>query len=176
MHTEQYRGSFIGYFPSDNPKYSIMVLINKPQSNYYGSLSAAPLFKIISDKIFSGDREINKSSYEQINQIEMPVTKNGYRDDLKKTLAYVHVPYKDVTNPSLWISTEVQNDIVFFKNHEELDNKVPCFDFMGARDAVFLAESLGLNPIIKGRGFVYHQSINPGVGFKQGTSIILDLK
>jgi cell division protein FtsI (penicillin-binding protein 3) len=52
MHTEEYRASFVGYFPSDNPRYSIMVVINKPQTNYYGALAAAPVFKEIADIIF----------------------------------------------------------------------------------------------------------------------------
>jgi len=51
----QYISSFVGYFPADNPKYSCIVVIHKPNKSkgYYGSTVAAPVFKKISDKIHS---------------------------------------------------------------------------------------------------------------------------
>lgn len=51
----QYISSFVGYFPADKPKYSCIVVIHKPNKSkgYYGSTVAAPVFKKISDKIYS---------------------------------------------------------------------------------------------------------------------------
>jgi cell division protein FtsI (penicillin-binding protein 3) len=50
-----YQGSFVGYFPTDKPKYTICVVIRtKPHSgSYYGGTLAAPVFRMISDKIFA---------------------------------------------------------------------------------------------------------------------------
>ena len=47
-----YISSFVGYFPAENPKYSCIVVINKPNKNkgYYGSDVAAPVFKRIAEK------------------------------------------------------------------------------------------------------------------------------
>lgn len=50
-----YISSFVGYFPANNPKYSCIVVINKPNKTlgYYGSSVAAPVFKKIAEKIQS---------------------------------------------------------------------------------------------------------------------------
>ncbi|MGA2296236.1 MAG: penicillin-binding transpeptidase domain-containing protein [FCB group bacterium] len=42
-----YMASFIGFFPVDNPKIVIMVLLDSPQGNYYGGSTAAPIFRNI---------------------------------------------------------------------------------------------------------------------------------
>ena len=53
-HTK-YISSFVGYFPADEPKYSCIVVIHKPNKKlgYYGSIVAAPVFKQIANKIYS---------------------------------------------------------------------------------------------------------------------------
>ena len=49
----QYIASFVGYFPSDNPKYTGIVVIHEPKKSkgYYGGTVAAPVFKRIAQKI-----------------------------------------------------------------------------------------------------------------------------
>ncbi|MGA3014704.1 MAG: penicillin-binding protein 2, partial [Bacteroidales bacterium] len=50
----KYKGSFVGYFPADHPRYSIIVVINNPsKGKYYGGAVAAPVFKEIADHIFA---------------------------------------------------------------------------------------------------------------------------
>lgn len=50
-----YISSFVGYFPAENPKYSCIVVIHKPdkKKGYYGSIVAAPVFKKIAQKIYT---------------------------------------------------------------------------------------------------------------------------
>jgi len=50
-----YISSFAGYFPVENPKYSCIVVIHKPEKEigYYGNIVAAPVFKKIAQKIYS---------------------------------------------------------------------------------------------------------------------------
>lgn len=52
---KQYIASFSGYFPADNPKYSCIVVIYKPNTEigYYGNVVAAPVFKKIAKKIYT---------------------------------------------------------------------------------------------------------------------------
>ncbi len=47
----KYVSSFIGYFPSDNPKYLALVIIDEPVGEYYGSTVAAPYAKNVFEKI-----------------------------------------------------------------------------------------------------------------------------
>ena len=51
----QYISSFVGYYPVEEPKYSCIVVIHKPNKTkgYYGATVAAPVFKTIAKKIFN---------------------------------------------------------------------------------------------------------------------------
>ncbi|MGA1150094.1 MAG: penicillin-binding protein [Flavobacteriaceae bacterium] len=51
----QYISTFVGYFPVEEPKYSCIVVIHRPNKakGYYGSTVAAPVFKNIAKKIFN---------------------------------------------------------------------------------------------------------------------------
>lgn len=60
-----YASSFAGFFPADNPKYSCVVVIHKPNvaRGYYGADVAGPVFKRIAQKIFTdvpSTNEINR--------------------------------------------------------------------------------------------------------------------
>ena len=50
----QYISSFAGYFPAENPLYSMIVVIHKPNSkdNYYGNIVAAPVFDSIAQFVY----------------------------------------------------------------------------------------------------------------------------
>ncbi|MEO0143404.1 MAG: penicillin-binding protein 2 [candidate division WOR-3 bacterium] len=45
--------SFIGFFPVDNPRYLIYVVLDEPKKNKFGGTSAAPLFRKIAKEIIS---------------------------------------------------------------------------------------------------------------------------
>ena len=51
----RYISSFVGYFPAENPKYSCIVVIHKPnfRTGYYGADVSGPVFKRIAQKIFT---------------------------------------------------------------------------------------------------------------------------
>ena len=51
----QYIASFAGYFPADNPEYSCIVVIHKPNKKigYYGNVVAAPVFEQIAHQIYT---------------------------------------------------------------------------------------------------------------------------
>ena len=51
----QYISSFVGYFPVEQPQYSCVVVIHRPDKSkgYYGATVAAPVFRTIAKKIFN---------------------------------------------------------------------------------------------------------------------------
>ncbi|WP_026839569.1 penicillin-binding protein [Gillisia sp. JM1] len=51
----RYISSFVGYFPADNPKYTSIVVIHKPNSKIgiYGADVSGPVFKRIAQKIYT---------------------------------------------------------------------------------------------------------------------------
>ncbi len=50
----QYIASFVGYFPADHPKYSMIVVVHKPnpEKGYYGNSVAAPVFETLAEYIY----------------------------------------------------------------------------------------------------------------------------
>jgi cell division protein FtsI (penicillin-binding protein 3) len=53
--TLKYASSFVGYFPSDKPKYTILVYINNPNPirGFYGSVVAGNVVKTIAEKLLN---------------------------------------------------------------------------------------------------------------------------
>ena len=49
--TDKYTSSFVGYAPSDNPKISILIMLDEPKGSYYGGTIAAPVFQEIASKV-----------------------------------------------------------------------------------------------------------------------------
>lgn len=51
----EYISSFAGYFPADNPKYSCIVVIHKPNKSvgYYGADVSGPVFKSVAQKVYA---------------------------------------------------------------------------------------------------------------------------
>ena len=51
---KEYQSSFAGYFPADNPQYSCIVVVSKPNIEiaYYGNIVAGPVFKAIADEVY----------------------------------------------------------------------------------------------------------------------------
>ena len=59
---KHYVSSFVGYFPADNPKYSCIVVVHKPNTSnndYYGADVAGPVFKRIAQKIYTDTPSTN---------------------------------------------------------------------------------------------------------------------
>jgi cell division protein FtsI (penicillin-binding protein 3) len=82
-----YASSFTGYFPAENPKYSCIVVVHKPntsKNNYYGADVAGPVFKRIAQKVFTdvpSTNEIKDLKKKFKNQENSYIT---YNDKLNK--------------------------------------------------------------------------------------------
>ena len=62
----KYVSSFVGYFPADEPKYSCIVVIHKPnkKKGYYGNVVAAPVFERIARKVYTETPLIEEMDFE----------------------------------------------------------------------------------------------------------------
>ena len=47
---EKYVASFVGFAPMENPKIAVLVVVDEPKKQHYGSIVAAPAFKAIAQK------------------------------------------------------------------------------------------------------------------------------
>ena len=73
-----YISSFAGYFPAEDPKYSCIVVIHKPNKTkgYYGNVVAAPVFKKIAQKIYSETPIVQDQKFSN----EINIIKEGDND------------------------------------------------------------------------------------------------
>ncbi|MFW6347286.1 MAG: penicillin-binding transpeptidase domain-containing protein [Cyclonatronaceae bacterium] len=51
----RYRASFVGFYPSENPQYVALVMLDEPQTSIYGGVTAGPVFRNIARRIAALD-------------------------------------------------------------------------------------------------------------------------
>ncbi len=179
-HIDEYRASFVGFFPADNPKYSCIVVVNKPQGDYYGGTIAAPIFKKIALKILTQDDELNPQKLEETGEFafsQVPYSKSGYKDDADMVFSSVQIPIGQKGNYKTdWITTKKHRHSVEYLNRNVKKNFVPDVTDMGAKDAVYLLESMGLNVKLSGRGSIVSQSIRPDTPIGKNMKILIELR
>ena len=91
---QDYVASFAGFFPVENPKYSCLVVIHKPnkRKGYYGATVAAPVFQKIAQKIYVSAPVSEEIANEHPNISELKVADKKYYSLLnseKKTVPNV---------------------------------------------------------------------------------------
>jgi len=173
-------GSFVGYFPADKPIYScIVILKTQSKSNYYGNIAAAPVFKKISDKLYVTSKKWKNKIENKKKKVvlsNVPYTKDGNRIDIDYVFNYLKTPVKVRGKiSSAWVITKTHNNFVEYQNRKIYLNKVPKVIGMGLKDALYILETLGLNVVVKGKGAVKEQSINPGSIVKKNQRILIKL-
>lgn len=65
----QHQASFVGFYPSEAPKYSTIVVIysKKTKKNYYGATWAGPVFRDIAENIYASSPEWNEEWDEKLD-------------------------------------------------------------------------------------------------------------
>lgn len=173
-----YTASFVGYFPADNPMYSIIVVIHKPtKGKYYGSQVAAPVFKEIADKIFATQFQLTKPiNLAKIDtQLPPPIIKYGKSKDIENLVSELHLPADSSSLRSDWAVCMNSPEKIDLKNRFIATKQVPNVKGMGLKDALFVLENLGLSVEPIGEGTIIYQSIEPGTRIHPGDKIFLKL-
>lgn len=174
----RYQASFCGYFPANNPKYSMIVLINEPTNKlYYGGAVAAPVFKEVADKVYATQLEINPGIEKQYvkNTTMVPVAKVGYRTETEYIYNKLGVSMSGNTK-STWVHTAQYDNSVKIAEVDVPENAVPNVIGMGLQDAIYLLENAGLRTVARGKGRVVGQSIAAGTQIVKGNTIGLELR
>lgn len=178
-----YQASFVGYFPADKPKYSIIVVVSAPSNDaYYGAEVAGPIFKSVADKIYSSSLDIHEQVNDYSNPrgiILGPYVKSGSTEDIRTIFTGLKIPQMNNLPDAEWMKTIYKDSVFVYSENPAktmLSNGfVPNLNGMGAKDALFLLENHGLNVKITGSGKIRSQSIPPGTAYKKGVSITLVL-
>lgn len=176
-----YQGSFVGYFPSEKPKYTICVVVRtRPHAGtYYGGSLAAPVFRMISDKIFASDMGAWTAGIDSVvkkgdRSITGKAATAAVYHELSKALG-IHAGIPEWNTRALTrISTDSNHKAELVRQHLPAGT-VPDLSGMSLRDAVYLLERAGIVVEVKGRGVVISQSIPPGSTIAKGAVINIQL-
>ena len=174
-----YLVSFCGYFPSEAPKYSCIVAIQKSGLPASGGLMAGSVFSEIAERVYAKHLAKDLKEAKDSTSRLMPDVKNGDLIATQYVLDAINVEtngFNEDSEKPIWgnISHNPENIIL---NKKDIDSKkVPSVIGMGAKDAVFLLESLGLKVQIIGIGKVKTQSIPAGNQINRGKTIQLRLQ
>ncbi len=170
-----YRASFVGYFPADNPQYSMIIVIHNPKGWIYtGSQVAAPVFRDIADKIFATHINLPTKDFERPLMANLPVFKAGNYYDIRKIYRHFNGNTGNIPETQ-WVSANVNGDTVVFRDREFIQNLVPNVVGMSLKDALYILENAEMEVRFTGKGTVRKQSIRPGLRIKPRQVIILEL-
>lgn len=175
-----YQGSFVGFFPADKPKYTICVVIRtKPHSGaYYGGTIAAPVFRMVADKIFANNMGSWDGPLDSIGRVEQgrmigrKATANSYETLL--SAVGKKMPVQAAPTGMVQLSMDSAKKVTMQQQPVWL-GVMPDVKGMGLRDAVYLLEHQGVRVDVQGRGKVQAQSVAPGTRIAKGQNIIIQL-
>lgn len=88
----EYISSFAGYFPADEPKYSCIVVIHKPDKSvgYYGADVSGPVFKSVAQKVYATSPLTSEVDVKDVLVADNEDSHNGYYK--KAQQKYAEVP------------------------------------------------------------------------------------
>ena len=173
----QYKGSFVGYFPADNPKYSmIVVIVNPRKGKYYGGAVAAPVFRELSDRLYAIRPDIIiPLPHDTISSL-LPFAQAGQMKDLEDAFNLLGLNAHPENGQSPYGRPVASGDKISLTTAPVARGTMPDVTGMGLKDALFLLESQGLNVLVNGKGTVVRQSINPGLPIDKGMPVVIDLQ
>jgi cell division protein FtsI (penicillin-binding protein 3) len=177
-YVNRYYTSFAGFFPSDQPKYSCIVVIDNPKGyQQEGSDVAAPVFKEIADKIYAQDLNIHDELPEEflVEDGVFPVIRSGYYHDLALICNTLGISNHTQKESPEWVQTRPVSNSIYWKENMVDGRKVPDVRGMTLRDALYVLENLGLKVSYEGSGRVELQSEPPGARALNGSVIKLKL-
>lgn len=179
--TAGHQVAFCGYFPADEPKYSCIVVIRQPRNGYpSGGTMSGGVVKAIAEKVYASHMSFDIRDMERDSlAVVTPLPKGGDLDALADVLDELDIDTDTDSLETKWVVTRLTEDDkerVKLRDLPIRQGLVPNVVGMGAKDAVYLLESAGLQVSINGLGRVSSQSVSPGARASKGQSVSLTLK
>jgi cell division protein FtsI (penicillin-binding protein 3) len=158
-----YNASFVGYWPAAAPKYSMIVVVYGLKGRvYYGNQVSGPIFRRIVDWTYATQNEsgVVQADMNTITSGMYSGEIHGFGPDYDEIFGHVDVTYN---NPGRWVVGSATEEGYISSEKAKISvQKMPDLEGMGARDAVYVLENLGMQVAVKGYGKVSRQSLRPG--------------
>ncbi|MDR3350032.1 MAG: PASTA domain-containing protein [Prevotellaceae bacterium] len=172
---KKHQASFVGFFPSEAPKYSAIVVLYSEvtRDNFYGATWAAPVFKQIADKLYVANDEWISTAQAEKNT--MPLVKGGKKTEIAEVLEELKIPLHPQPKGVQWVGVLSKENHVQEVAKKITANEIPSVMNMGLKDALFLLENMDLAVRFSGKGRVLKQSPEAGTKLVKGQQIFLEL-
>lgn len=174
----KYQASFCGYFPADNPKYSMIVVVQNPtKGSYYAASVAGPVFREVADVVFGSDLEMEGQNKmpQLVGNTKLPDVKGKYKKSTQNVYKAFGVKALLASNNQEELGIDTNSGIAY-KEVKMNKGLVPNVEGMGLKDALFVLGNSGLSPVVKGKGEVKSQSLTAGTPIYKGTRILIELE
>lgn len=176
----RHQASFAGFFPSDKPKYSCIVVLYsaKTRQNFYGGTWATPIFKQISDHIYTTHPEWEAPvKAKGVKPQDHPVIAGGLASEVNTTLNTLPLKGETGNIPKEgWITITNKENRIEAKRMKIETGVIPDVRGLGLKDALYILENEGYSVSFEGRGRVGDMTPQPGDTVKFGSAVKLTLK
>ena len=176
--SSRYLISFVGYFPYENPKYSMIVCMQKP-APASGGAHCGPVFVKIAEGVMARNLAPGELPARDSIRPATPFVANGdmaaARRVLNATGQSVHTADVLPAEAYAWGEAEVGAESVSITSRTPRKGIMPSVEGMGLRDALYLLESMGVKVKAEGSGIVTRQSKPAGAALQKGEVIHIQL-
>ncbi len=171
-----YQASFIGYFPAEQPKYTIAVVIQNSRESklVYGADVSGSVFKEISDRIYG--RYLSTTTLPVQSAPDSSVVGYyGVKNEVNDIFSWMKMPRMDSAGGSAWQYLTVRGSQakITAATTGSRETEMPGVIGMGLKDAIALLEARGAKVIVTGRGRVLSQVPAAGSSYKKGQQVSL---
>lgn len=193
QYSNKYLASFVGFFPVEDPKYVILILLNEPKTSGYGGFTAGPIFRETAKRIAGLDSDIQRSmSPKEAPELftKAPSLIGTNLSDTKKLLEKLNIPFKVngkegfVVAQSIAPGTTLKvSDTIELTLSESITEStsektegfvtIPELRGMSMRQATAILADLGLNASTFRSGTVERQFPAKGERMKVGSSVTI---
>ena len=194
-YTNKYRGSFVGFFPVENPKYVCLVLLDEPKPVGYGGYTAGPIFRQVATRIAGLDNDLERKLIQTEENKDLfayaPLVEGFPFQQAKILLSSLNLKFK-VSGKDGFVKTQhpapgdtLQSGdeilLTLSETYAPIDSasirdgfaEIPDLTGMNMRNASNLLTSLGLNSSIMGSGTVFAQFPKAGEFMRKGGDVTI---
>ncbi len=172
-----YNTTFVGYFPTDKPRYSCIIMVSRARGAKWaaGSVSV-PGFREIAEKVYATRIGVMKEDglAMQDRQAKTPVIVRHEKESYY--LNGTAKKFNDYTINTDWVTVESnENGEISLREARLANNVVPNVVGMDITDAVYILENMGIVTEFVGQGVVKEQSLHAGDTLKGNSTMHLTL-
>ena len=165
--------SFVGFFPADEPRFSCIVVVNKPTRNgSSGNAVAGPAFKEIAEMVYAVNYPVESDQDDFVG--DLPPSIEGHFEHTRTVLDELDLPLKDKGDHTTYVNVFRDSTKITLEDRFIPGNmRMPDLKGMCLKDAIYILENLGLKVKVDGFGIVRLQQPLKGRKLRIGQKVVL---